>query len=106
MIGNFFQFDWEVKLIEWCQNNIPFVIIKILDYISYVGDVIGIVAILAFFYLCYNKKVGKRLLVNIVFVLMFSGYIKNVFKRRRPYFDNENVKCLKVVEYNINYRHI
>lgn len=98
MIGNFFQFAWEVKLIEWCQNNIPTIIIKILSAISNVGDTIFLVPVIAFFYLCYNKKIGKRIIYNTLMGLVLCCSIKNVFKRRRPYFDNPNIKCLKIVD--------
>ena len=98
MIGNMFQFAWEVKLIEWCQSNIPSFLINILSFISNVGDTVILVGILAFFYLCFDKKLGRKLLFNTITSLMFACELKNIFKRRRPYFDNKNIKCLKVVE--------
>lgn len=99
-MGNTFQFAWEVKLIEWCQSFLPSFVIDALDTISYVGDTLFIVAILGFLYLCYDKKIGKKLAFNALFSLMFACEIKNVFKRRRPYFDNKNIKCLKIVDKN------
>lgn len=100
MIGNTFQFTWEVKLIEWCQANIPTALIKALEVISNIGDTIFIVAIMIIAYLCLDKKFGRRLLINTILGFMISAQIKNVFKRRRPYFDNENVECLKIVDKN------
>lgn len=98
MIGNTFQFEWEVRLIEWCQAYLPPFIIEPLKYVSYLGDTIFLVGIIAFFYLCYDKKCGRRIIMNTVISLMFAGEIKNIFERRRPYFDNEGIQCLKVVE--------
>ena len=98
MIGNHFDFAWEVSLIEWCQANIPSLLINLLDIVSNVGDVVAIVALIGFFYLCYDKKLGRRILINSMFSFMICGYIKNIFNRRRPYFDNENIKCLKIVD--------
>lgn len=98
MIGNTFQFAWEVKLIEWCQTNLPSPSIGFAKGASYLGDTIFLVGIMAFFYLCYDKKCGRRIVVNTLISLMFAGQIKNIFKRRRPYFDNENIECLKIVE--------
>lgn len=98
MIGNFFQFDWEVKLIEWCQTYLPLSLVKAFDIVSYVGDTLAIVAILGFLYLCYDKRVGKKIAFNAIITLLLAGQLKNVFKRRRPYFDNKNIKCLKPVE--------
>lgn len=98
MIGNTFQFDWEVKLIEWCQANLPAPFIELSKYATYLGDVVFMVGIVAFFYLCYDKKVGRRIVVNAVMSLLIACELKNIFKRRRPYFDNENIECLKVVD--------
>lgn len=100
MIGNTFQFIWEVKLIEWCQTYIPSFVIKLLELVSYVGDTVFLVAIMGISYLCVNKKFGKRLIVNTILGFMIAAQIKNVFKRRRPYFDNENIECLKIVDKN------
>lgn len=98
MIGNTFQFDWEVKLIEWCQNSIPSIIIDGLTYMSYLGDAVLSVAIICIFYLWYDKKLGRRILFTTITSMLFACEIKNIFKRRRPYFDNENIECLKIVD--------
>lgn len=100
MIGNTFQFEWEVKLIEWCQSYIPNSIINILDLVSYLGDTIFVVAIICFLYLCWDKKAGIKATFTAITSLMFAGEIKNILKRRRPYFDNKNIKCLKIVDKN------
>jgi len=98
MIGNTFQFAWEVKLIEWCQTNLPSPLISIFKLSSYLGDTYVIVGIMVFVYLCYDKKLGKRIIYNLLFSLVFAAEVKNVAKRRRPYFDNKNVECLKIVD--------
>lgn len=98
MIGNTFYFDFEVKLIEWCQANLPAPCIEIAKYATYLGDVVFMVGTVAFFYLCYDKKVGRKVILNAVLALIINCEIKNIFKRRRPYFDNESIKCLKTVD--------
>lgn len=98
MIGSTFQFEWEVKLIEWCQTSIPSSIINILDYVSYLGDAIFVVGIVSFLYLCWDKKTGIKIAFTAVVSLLLAGGIKNIFKRRRPYFDNKNIECLKIVD--------
>lgn len=100
MIGNTFQFEWEVKLIEWCQSYLPSSLIKAMDLVSYLGDTIFIVGMVCFLYLCWDKRVGIKVTFNAIFTLMFAGEIKNIFKRRRPYFDNKNIECLKIVDKN------
>ncbi len=99
-MGTTFQFKWEVILIEWCQKNLPDFVIQLLTNVSLVGDTIFIVAILGIVYLCYDKKIGSKIIKNTLISTMVAGCIKNIFKRRRPYFDNENIKCLKIVDKN------
>ena len=106
-MGTTFQFAWEVELIKWCQEYIPSFIIEVLNIISYVGDTLILVSILAFIYLCYDKRIGRKAMANILMSFMIAGEIKNIFKRRRPYFDNVDIECLKPVEkdydiYDIN----
>lgn len=98
MVGYTFQFEWEVKLMEWCQNYIPEFAIKLLSFLSNAGDTLCVVAILAFVYLCYDKRAGKKIAFNAIIGLFFSSELKNIFERRRPYFDNKNIKCLKIVD--------
>ena len=98
MIGYTFQFAWEVQLIEWCQTHIPQPAIETLSFLSNIGDTVVMVMLMAFFYLCYDRKLGKRIMYTTIISLIFAGELKNIFKRRRPYFDNENIKCLKVVD--------
>lgn len=100
MIGSTFQFEWEIGLIEWCQTNIPSSIIRTLDLISYLGDTIFVVGIIGFLYLCWDKKAGIKTTLTVVISLIFAGEIKNIFKRRRPYFDNKNIECLKIIDPN------
>lgn len=100
MIGNTFQFAWEVKLIEWCQTCIPASLIKVMELASYVGDTIFLVGIMVIAYLCIDKKFGRRMIFNTILSFMVAAQIKNIFKRRRPYFDNDNIECLKVVDKN------
>ena len=97
-MGNIFEFEWEVRLIEWLQSHLPNFIIEILKPITYFGDTIFIVPILAFVYLCYDKKAGKKVLINALMSLMIACGIKNIFKRLRPYFVHKSIKCLKIVD--------
>lgn len=100
MMGNTYQFAWEVSLIEWCQTHIPTFAINALSIISEIGDILVMVLLLGFFYLCFDKRVGKKLLFTTFISFQISGVLKNIAKRRRPYFDNKNIECLKVVDSN------
>lgn len=96
-MGTTFQFDWEIVLISWCQNNFPSWLIEILKAVSNVGDTIFMFLLVVFLYLCFDKKLGKRVLINALVSLLFASEIKNLIKRRRPYFDND-VECLKIID--------
>lgn len=97
-MGNTFYFNWEVALIEFCQKYIPSFIIELLSFISNIGDTIFVVVIVSFIYLCYNKDLGKKVITSTIMALLFAGQLKNIFLRRRPYFDHDSIKCLKIVD--------
>ena len=98
MVGNTFYFEWEVSLIQWLQSWIGTVGVAIASAFTMLGEDLICVAIIGFLYWCWDKELGKRIGVNLLFAVTLSGMIKNIFMRRRPYFDNEGVKCLKAVD--------
>ena len=90
MNGNTFYFEWEVSLMQWIQS-----------WLGTVGVTIASV------FTMFGEDLSKHIGINLLFAVTLSGMIKNVFMRRRPYFDNEGVKCLKAVDskadiYNIS----
>jgi membrane-associated phospholipid phosphatase len=56
------------------------------------------VAALIFFYFCFDKEFGKFVGKNIAIGLVLNPLIKNIFVRRRPYFDNPGIKILNKVD--------
>lgn len=56
------------------------------------------VAVLGFLYWCWEKEFGKYVGLNVLVGITLNPMIKNIFIRRRPYFDNPGIKCLKPVE--------
>ena len=108
-MGNTFYFAWEPALMHWLQANLfqSEFMIALASFVTLFGEEIAMVVILGFVYWCYNKKLGIYLATNFCMVGIWNPMLKNVFMRRRPYFDNANVKCLKPVEsgadlYDIN----
>lgn len=95
MEGNTFYFEWEVSLIEWLQSWMGTVGIAIASAFTMLGEDLVCVAIVGFLYWCWDKELGKYVGLNLLFAVMLSGMIKNVVLRRRPYFDNESIQCLK-----------
>jgi len=97
-LGYTFYFDWEVSLMEAIQSVMGDFLVALASFFTMFGDKLVPVAILSFLYWSYNKKVAQRLTLNVLLAITWAPMIKNVVFRRRPYFDNPNIKCLKAVE--------
>ena len=105
--GNTFFFPWEVSLMEWLQAHIGSAGISIISFFSMFGEEILLVLFLGFIYWCYDKKLGRTMGLSAILGLTWNAMAKNIALRRRPYFDHENIKILRVVEpeadiYNIS----
>ncbi len=96
--GNSFAFDWEVSLMEWLQTNLGDGFISVISFFSAFGEELLLVLILGLLYWGFDKKMGKTVGVNVLMGLIWNPMIKNVFLRRRPYFDHEGIKILRVVD--------
>ncbi len=98
-MGVTFYFDWEVSFMEWLQDIFSSPVwVKIFSFLSCFGEEFVCVAVLGILYWGLDKEFGKFIGINIASGLVFNAMIKNVFLRRRPYFDNTAIKILKVVE--------
>lgn len=97
-MGTTFFFDWEIRLMEWLQKGMGAFGTFLSSALTEVGDTIIMAAVLSFIYLAWDKKFGRYLAVNLMLALTWNPLIKNIFFRRRPYFDNPSIKCLKLVE--------
>lgn len=96
--GTTFQFGWEVALMEWLQNHIPTALINVFGAFSAFGEEMVLILIMGFLYWCWNKEYGRRVGVVTCVGFVFNPMIKNVIFRRRPYFDNPGIKCLRPVD--------
>ena len=65
------------------------------SFFTLFGEEIVIIAILGFLYWCVDKKAAQFIGTNIMVGLAANLMIKNLFLRRRPYFDHPQIKCLK-----------
>ena len=57
-----------------------------------------LILVVGFVYWSYDKKLGKTVGLSAVMGLIWNAMVKNIVLRRRPYFDHENIKILRVVE--------
>ena len=98
VVGNSFWFDFEVKLMEFLQNTLGEAGISIISFFSAFGEEMILILALGFLFWCYDKKAATYIGVNIMVGVVFNPLIKNIFWRRRPYFDHETIKCFRPVD--------
>lgn len=106
-MGNTFYFEWEPALMHWLQLHMGAFATGLASFVTLFGEEIAMVVILGFIYWCYNKEMGIYLGTNFCMAGLWNPMLKNIFMRRRPYFDHAGVQCLKPVEagadiYDIN----
>ena len=92
-----FYFNWEVQLMEAIQSILGTAGVYIMSFFTTIGEEAVMIGVMAFLYWCYDKEMAKFIGINMVTGLVLNPMIKNVFLRRRPYFDNPGIKCLKPV---------
>ena len=105
--GNTFYFDFEVALMEWIQAVLGPKGAGFVSVFSALGEEFFMIILLAFLYWCYDKKIGEYVGSIIVLGVIINPLIKNIFWRRRPYFDHETIKCYRPLDkshdlYDIN----
>lgn len=100
VVGNSFWFDFEVRFMEWLQNILGEGGANIVSKFSIFGEELALILILGFLYWCYDKKFGEFVGTSILLGHVSNTMIKNIFWRRRPYFDHESIKCYRPVDKN------
>lgn len=98
LTGTTFFYDWEVALILWLQSHMGGIGTAIASFLSMFGEQLISVAVLGFLYWCFDKKFGIFVGMNVMVANVWNPMVKNIFMRRRPYFDTPDIKCLKAVE--------
>ena len=98
LVGNTFFFQWEVSLMIWLQAHMGSFGTTLASFLSEFGEELVCVAVLGFLYWCYDKRFGRFVGLNILVGAVLNPMIKNIFLRRRPYFDTPEIKCLKPIK--------
>ena len=97
-IGNTFFFSWEVSLMEWLQAHLGDTLISIMQFFSLFGEELPLILIVGFVYWACDKKLGRSMGLGAIMGLTWGAMLKNIFLRRRPYFDHESIKILRLPE--------
>lgn len=100
LAGNTFFWEWEVSLMVWLQARMGTIGAAAASMMTMLGEEMACIVVLGFLYWCYDKEFGKYIGRNILIATVLNPMIKNVFLRRRPYFDHPQIACLKPVKAN------
>ena len=98
VVGRSFYFDFEVEFMQWLQSVLGEKGAGIISHFSAFGEEMLLIGILGFIFWCYDKKYGTYIGINVMVGLVLNPLIKNIFWRRRPYFDHGAIKCFRPVE--------
>ena len=96
--GATFYFLWEPALILWIQAHLGSIGQALATFFSLFGEPVLTIAIIGFFYWGIDKELGKVLGLSAALGTVINSTLKNIFVRRRPYFDHPDIKCLKAPE--------
>lgn len=96
--GRTFFFLWEVNLMQWLQAHIGGAGIAIISRFSLFGEELPLILIVGFVYWNYDKKLGRTIGLTSIMGIIWNTMLKNIVLRRRPYFDHEGIKILRVVD--------
>ena len=97
-MGNTFYFNWEVSLIQWIQSILGKGGTTFMSLISAFDEDLLMTAVLGSVYWCIDKRAGKKVGMALVMHLVWFPTIKNIAMRRRPYWDIQEIQCLKPVD--------
>lgn len=100
MEGASFFFGWEITLMEWLQRNLGLFGEKLAVFFTLFGEELVTVLVIGFLYLCYDKRIGRRVALVVIVSNVWNPLVKNIALRRRPYFDHDGIRCLRPVDPN------
>ena len=86
-MGHTFYFEWEVQLMVWLQSVLGSAADIVGSFFTLFGEELLLVAFLGFLYWCLDKELGKRVGLMVIIGIVWNPFVKNIFLRRRPYFD-------------------
>lgn len=97
-MGNIFNFNWEVELMQFLQSHMNKVTAGIASFISCFGEDMYVVLLLGFLYWCHDKKKALKVGINMMLAGILCPMIKNTARRVRPYMAHEEINCLKPID--------
>lgn len=98
VMGNTFYFEFEVRFMELLQSIFSGTALSVISLFSNFGEEMVLVLVMGFIYWGYDKKMGNYVGTCILMGCVLNPLIKNIFVRRRPYFDHPGIECLRPVD--------
>lgn len=93
-MGNVFFFAWEIDLILWLQTFVNGFTTTLAKFFQICGEEYVLIFVLGLLYWCIDKKLGRRTALAMAGSMLFGTLVKGLALRRRPYMDNEQIKCV------------
>ena len=97
MEGITFFFEWEVALMELLQGGMGSALTLVMSLLTSFGEEGIAIVTLAFLYWVWDKEAAIYIGTNVLVGTVCNPFLKNFALRRRPYFDNPSIQCLKPV---------
>lgn len=94
-MGNSFWLSWEPGVITFLQSWVTPPLQKFFEALTFFGDEYAMILIIGFLYWGYKKELGKKIGIYATTALVTSVALGNIVMRRRPYFDHNEIQCLK-----------
>ncbi|MGI6608319.1 MAG: phosphatase PAP2 family protein [Erysipelotrichaceae bacterium] len=96
-------FPFEEQFIIWLQSlGLGTVLHAILFYMNQFFSILGeetvAVAVMGFIYWGIDKRKGEKIGASIMLATVMTPYMKNIFKRLRPYQCSDHIKLLRDVD--------
>lgn len=95
--GRTLFFEWEVYLMSFLQRHLPSFGVALSSIFTMLGEEVVLILIFGLIYWCLDKKAAKLIGTNLLVAIIINPMIKNIVLRRRPYFDHEQINCLRPV---------
>ncbi|MCR5674936.1 MAG: phosphatase PAP2 family protein [Lachnospiraceae bacterium] len=97
-MGQTFSFTWEAPFMAGLQETLGESAIHVLSHLSFFGEQIFLIFAVGLLYWCIDKEFGIAVGRTVLFANVCNTMIKNIFVRRRPYFDHEGIRVFRPVD--------
>ncbi len=77
--------DWEISILHFLESLRGNALNSVFQVITFTGEGVLLIGIIAMLYWCINKKLGLKLGFIMMFSILGNGLIKNIVRAKRPF---------------------